>query len=70
MLGVHRWDQSETTVTTGVDNSFVDYSGIDIIYGVNIKAVTKSNLTVSLGYEEYPMYYDASVVNINLEYKF
>ena len=71
MLGVHRWDQSETTVRTGVNNSNTEnYSGIDVIYGINIKAITKSNLTVSLGYEEYPMYYDASVVNINLEYKF
>lgn len=71
MLGVHRWDQSETTVTTGVGNANTEnFSGTDIIYGINIKALTKSNLTISLGYEEYPMYYDASVVNLNLEYKF
>ena len=71
MIGIHRWDQSETTVTTGVSNSAThDYSGTDLIYGIGLKVNTQKNFTVSLDYAEYPMYYDASAMELNLEYKF
>jgi len=70
MIGIHRWDQSETTVTIGTSSSAVDYSGTDIIYGIGLKATPQTNFTVSLNYAEYPMYYDASAMELNLEYKF
>lgn len=70
MIGIHRWDQSETTVTIGTSSSAVDYSGTDIIYGIGLKSTPQNNFTVSLNYAEYPMYYDASAMELNLEYKF
>jgi len=70
MIGIHRWDQSETTVIAGVSTTAVDYSGTDLIYGIGIKAKPQSNFTVSLNYAEYPMHYDASAMELNLEYKF
>ena len=71
MIGIHKWDQSETTVTTGVSNSAThDYSGTDLIYGIGIRSNSDNNFSLSLEYAEYPMYYDAKATEVKIGYKF
>ena len=72
MIGFHKWDQSEILSFTGSSSggNTADYTDVDLIYGIGLKAKTQSNLIFSLNYAEYPMYYDASAIGLNLEYKF
>ena len=70
MIGLHKWDQSEKLAYSASNGTTADYTGVDLIYGIGLKAKTQSNLILSLNYAKYPMYYDASAVGLNLEYKF
>lgn len=70
MMGFHKWDQSEKLAYSTSNGNTADYTGVDLIYGIGLKAKTQGNLTVSLNYAEYPMYYDASAYNLSLDYKF
>jgi hypothetical protein len=70
MIGMHKWDQSEMTSVAGVGAAALNYSGTDLIYGVGMNLKTDGNLSFSINYAEYPMYYDASAVDLTVAYKF
>ena len=69
-IGIHRWDQSEHTVTKNVSTTTYDYSGTDLIYGIGIRSNSDNNFSLSLEYAEYPMYYDAKATEVKIGYKF
>ena len=68
-IGLTRWDQSETTLTTGSSTSVVDYSGVDGVYGIGV-AAQKKGLKFSLEYQDYDMYYDAKSIEASISYRF
>ena len=69
IIGLTRWEQSETTLTAGSSSSFVDNSGTDGVYGIGITA-QKNALNFSLEYQDYDMYYDAKAIGASISYKF
>ena len=70
IIGIHNWHVNETTVTTGVSTTTFNYTGTDLVHGIEIKSKPENNFTVSFGYSKYPMYYDASAYEFNIGYKF
>ena len=69
ILGATRWDQSETTKTTGVSTLMNDYNGISKTHGVGA-SVQKNDLNFSFEYQIYEMYYDAESLGASISYKF
>ena len=68
-IGFTQWDQSETTLTVSSSTSVYDYSGHDPFYGIGVTA-QQNDLSFSLEYQDYDMYYDAKSITGAISYKF
>tara|TARA_B100000787_G_scaffold34373_1_gene23766 strand:- start:246 stop:1673 length:1428 start_codon:yes stop_codon:yes gene_type:complete len=67
-LGMHRWDQSELTVSAGSATAY-DYDGIDSYKGIGL-SYNSNNISLAIEYLEHNMYYGAESMAGSIKYNF